>query len=196
MNPNKIDKQDITGIILAGGASSRMGKDKGLCEFKGKSLVSYAIDVLKPLCGTLLISSNNIVDYQKYGYKVVPDLFKKIGPIGGIYSSLKVSETKHNLIISCDTPFLILELMEFVLANSTGYDIVVPEHGNSYIEPLAAYYSSEIIDTVAQSINHGDYKLMNLFDKVKFKSLKVDTINSYSDKLFKNLNTPSDLLSC
>lgn len=190
------DKKHITGIILAGGASSRMGKDKGLCEFKGKSLVSYAIEALLPICDTILISSNNTENYQKFGFDVVLDQYKNIGPIGGIFSSLNRSTTYHNLVVSCDTPFINTQLMEYVLSNSNGYDIVVPEHGDSYVEPLAAYYSSSIISILQESINQKDYKIMNLFSKVRFRSIKVDTISGYSTKLFKNLNTPSDLFSC
>lgn len=189
-------KQDVTGIVLAGGASSRMGKDKGLCEFRGKALITYAIDALLPLCDTILISSNRVKDYQGFGYQVVVDEHKDIGPIGGIYSSLRKSTTKHNLVISCDTPFLNTQLLEFVLENSDNYDVVVPEHGNSFIEPLAAYYSSGIINCLEDSIKRRDYKLMNSFSEVKYKSVKVDAIPGFSNKLFKNLNTPDDLLLC
>ena len=190
------EKKNITGIILAGGASSRMRKDKGLCEFKGKSLVKYAIEALLPICGSIIISSNNVEGYKKFGYDVVIDQHKNIGPIGGLYSSLMRSTSQHNLIISCDTPFVNTQLLEYVLANADGYDIVVPEHGNSYIEPLAGYYSNSIVGILEESINEQDYKLMNLFNKVKFKSVKVDSIAGFSNLLFKNLNTPSDLLSC
>ena len=191
-----MNKHEVTGIILAGGESNRMGKDKGLCEFKGKPLISYAIDALLPLCGTILISSNNIEDYQKFGYQVIIDKHEGIGPIGGIYSSLKKSVTKHNLIISCDTPFLNTPLLEFILDNSDNYEIVVPEHSNSLIEPLAAYYSSDIVNLLEISIKKKDYKLMNFLNKVKFKKINVDSIYGFSNKLFINLNTPDDLLLC
>jgi len=189
-------KKKVTGIVLAGGASSRMGKDKGLCEFKGKTLVTYAIEALLPLCDTILISSNNVDDYQKFGYQVVVDEYKGIGPIGGIYSSLKKSTTKHNLIISCDTPYLNTQLLEFILENSNNYDIVVPTHSNSFIEPLAAYYSSGIVNKLETSIKRSDYKLMNFLNKVKLKSINVVAIPDFSNKLFINLNTPDDLLLC
>ncbi len=191
-----MNKQNVTGIVLAGGASSRMGRDKGLCEFKGKLLVKYAIEALLPLCHTILISSNNINNYKVFGYQVVTDEYKNIGPIGGIYSSLKASTTKHNLIISCDTPFLNTQLLSFVLANSNNFDIVAPEHGNAFVEPLSAYYSSNIINKLEESIQQKDYKLMNFFKKIRYQNLKVDSIVGYSSKLFLNLNAPNDLLSC
>ena len=191
-----MSRNQVTGIILAGGASSRMGKDKGLCDFRGKSLVKYAIEALLPISDSIIISSNNIEGYKKFGYDVVVDQHKNIGPIGGLYSSLKKSTSPHNLIISCDTPFVNTLLLEYVLTNVDGYDIVVPEHGDSYIEPLAGYYSNSIVGILEESINNQDYKLMNLFKKVNFKSIKVDSIAGFSNLLFKNLNAPSDLLSC
>ena len=191
-----MNKHNVTGIILAGGASSRMRKDKGLCDFKGKPLIDYAIEALVPICGTILISSNNIVGYEDFGYQVVEDEIKGIGPIGGIYSGLRKSVTKHNLVISCDTPFLNTQILKYILSNSDNFDVVVPEHGKGLIEPLAAYYSSEIISQLESSIVRKDYKLMNFFKEVSFKSIKVDTIPGYSTNLFKNLNTPDDLLSC
>ncbi len=191
-----LDNNEITGIILAGGASRRMGKDKGLCEFKGKPLVTYAIDALIPICDNILISSNNTEDYLKFGFDIINDEYKNIGPIGGIFSSLNKSNTKHNIIISCDTPFINTQLLEYILKNVENYDIVVPEHGNSYIEPLAGYYTTSIISVLKNSIKAKDYKLMNLFNKVKFKTVRVNSITNYSQNLFKNLNTPSDLLSC
>jgi len=189
-------KKKVTGIVLSGGASSRMGKDKGLCEFRGKALITYAIEALLPLCDSILISSNYVDNYDGFGYQVVVDEHNGIGPIGGIYSSLKKSLTKHNLIISCDTPFLNTQLLKLVLENSDNYDVVVPEHGNSFIEPLAAYYSSDIVDQIEISIKRNDYKLMNLFNEVKFKSINVDAIPGFSNILFRNLNTPDDLLLC
>jgi len=188
-----MSKQEVTGIILAGGASSRMGKDKGLCEFQGKALINYAIDVLTPICGKILISSNNVVEYQKFGYQVVIDEHKNIGPMGGIYSSLRKSSTKHNLIISCDTPFLSTQLLEYILDNFNNYDIVVPVHGNSFIEPLAAYYSTNIIPNLESSIKRNNYKLINFFNVVKHKSIKVDSMPGFSKELFRNFNTPGDL---
>lgn len=191
-----MNKREVTGIVLAGGVSSRMGTDKGLCMLKGKTLVSYAIEALLPLCDTILISSNNIIDYQNFGYQVIVDEYKGIGPIGGIYSSLKKSPSKHNLIISCDTPFLNTSLLSYILENSDNYEIVAPEHSKSFIEPLAAYYSSDIVNQLEISIKNKDYKLMNFFNKVKFKKINISSIQGFSNRLFINLNTPDDLLLC
>ncbi|HJN06376.1 MAG TPA: hypothetical protein QF480_07145, partial [Bacteroidales bacterium] len=77
--------------------------------------------------------------------------------------------------------------------NSNNYDIVVPVHGNSFIEPLAAYYSTNIIPNLESSIKRNNYKLINFFNVVKHKSIKVDSMPGFSKELFRNFNTPGDL---
>jgi len=83
----------ITGIILAGGKSSRMGMDKGFCALNGKPMVQYAIDILEQTCDSIIICSNNS-DYELFDLPVIPDIIKDIGPMGGIYSGLKNSKTQ------------------------------------------------------------------------------------------------------
>lgn len=183
----------VTGIILAGGSSRRMGKDKGLCTFNGKELVSYSIEVLAPICDHILISSNNPDGYQKFGYQVIEDEIKNIGPIGGIYSCLKQSQTIDNLIVSCDTPFLNRESLNHIFEESENYEIVIPQHNNSYYEPLAGYYSTHIISKLEKAIANKDYKLINLFSKVKFHAISTDKLPGLAVQ-YKNLNTPEDLL--
>ena len=190
-----ISKEEITGIILAGGKSRRMGKDKGLCTFNGKALVEYAIGTLKPLCGHLLISANYHPEkYNAYGIPVVADEIREIGPMGGIYTGLKHSETQHNLILSCDTPFVGTLLFKHLLSQVENEQVVAPAHHKFLIEPLSAYYATNIISTVQDAINKKDYKLINLFRQVRFKSVPVDTmISFYNENYFLNINRPSDL---
>lgn len=188
-----MDDHRVTGIILAGGASRRMGKDKGLCYYKGKQLVSYSIEVLKPICDNIIIGSNNPDEYSKFGYEVIVDEIKNIGPIGGIYSCLKKSSTKRNLIVSCDTPYLNKDSLNYILESSNDYEIVIPQHANLFYEPLAGYYSSSIVAKIEESIVEEDYKLINLFNKVKFKAISTDNLPG-SVTQFKNFNTPEELV--
>ena len=84
-------KKEITGIVLAGGKSSRMGQEKGLAEFDGKPMIAYALEALAPLCTEILISSNSNA-YNHLGYRVVPDIIANSGPMGGIYSCMLQSQ--------------------------------------------------------------------------------------------------------
>lgn len=190
-----ITKNEITGIILAGGKSSRMGKDKALSDFNGKKLVSYAIETLKPLCDPLIISANQKPEkYEAFGLPVISDEIKDIGPMGGILTCLKYSETQHNLIISCDTPFVNSELFRYLLNEIENFQVVVPSHETFLIEPLNAYYNTNIIGALEKSIHEGNYKLMDFFKKVRFKSVGInEKLPFYKEHLFLNINTMKDM---
>lgn len=185
---------DITGIVLSGGKGSRMGNDKGMMLYRGKELVQYSITLLQRYCSTILISSNREDLYAKFGYEIIPDIHKEIGPIGGIYSALKKSSTTKTLILSCDMPLLNGEVFDRVLLKSDYYDIVVPKHLNGHLEPLAGYYSKDIISKIEGLISRGDYKMINLINSSNTGFVDVERLK-YGRSQFSNINTPQDLLS-
>jgi molybdopterin-guanine dinucleotide biosynthesis protein A len=185
---------DITGIVLSGGKGSRMGNDKGMMLYRGQELVKYSISLLQHFCATIIISSNREDLYSKFGYKVVHDIYKEIGPIGGIYSVLKESKTEKNLILSCDIPLLSEELFDEILLNVHGHDIVVPKHSNGHLEPLAGYYSKDIIPSIEELIRNKDYKMINLINTSNAGFVEVEKLNNGSSQ-FRNINTPQDLLT-
>ncbi len=190
-----ISKENITGIILAGGKSKRFGRDKALYEYNGKPLVRYSIDVLEPLCGKIFISANNRIDeLESMGYEVVQDEIKDIGPLGGIVSCLKRSETRHNFILSCDMPFVTSNVFELLWDNVRNFQAVVPVHETFLAEPLCAYYNTNVIGELQKSIEKGDYKVMDFLKRVRLKTVLFDKkIPWYSDKIFGNINRLEDL---
>ena len=190
-----VKRENITGIILSGGRSSRLGQEKGLCLFRKKPLVQYALETLKPLCNTLLISANrNIDEYLQYGYAVISDEIQDIGPLGGILSCLKHSHTQHNLILSCDTPFVDPQIFKYLIDKIENFQIVAPAHETFLIEPLSAYYATNVIGEIEEQISKGDYKMMHLLKKARFKSVSFDKNTPfYSDLTFLNINTPDEL---
>ncbi len=190
-----INREEITGIILAGGKSSRLGKDKGLCAFNGKSLVTYAVEILKPLCGELIISANHFPEkYAEFGLPVVTDEVKDIGPMGGIHACLKKSKTQHNLILSCDTPFVNTEIFRHLLKEVENFQVVCPAHETFLLEPLSAYYNTNVLGDMEEAIREEEYKMMRFFKRIRFKSVNIhEQLPFFSDYLFLNLNTPGDL---
>ncbi len=190
-----INREEITGIILAGGRSDRMGKDKGLCRFKEKPLVSYAIDRLKPLCGNLIISANYFPEkYTAFGLSVIPDEIKNIGPMGGIHACLKRSVTQHNLILSCDTPFVTRDVFRLLTEDVENFQVICPAHETFLIEPLSAYYNTNVLGDIEEAIHRKEYKMMQLFKHIRFKSVNIDDrFSFFNDNLFLNLNSPEDM---
>ena len=134
---------NINGFILAGGKSSRMGKDKGLINFNGKAIIEYTIAQLKPLVNKLVIVSKNN-EYEKFGLEVIADLIPDNGPAGGIYTSLFHTDMKFNFIVSCDMPLINREAIAFIIQNAYHSQITVPEKDGK-TEPLFGVYSKDCI---------------------------------------------------
>ena len=191
-----INRAEITGIILAGGRGRRLGEEKGLCTFNKKPLVEYAIEVLKPVCGNILISANNNLDqYKKYGFPVVTDEIKDAGPLGGIMTCLKRSVTRHNLVLSCDTPFVETSIFIELLKQIKNYQVVAPSHETFLVEPLCAYYATNVLSEIESAIDKGEFKMMNLLKRVRFKSVPFDNNSAFlSGVTFLNINYREDLL--
>ena len=188
-----VKENEITGIVLAGGKSTRMGEDKGLMELNNKPLIDYSIEVLSKVCDDLIIGAN-FSEYKRFGYPMIPDEIRYIGPIGGIYSCLKVSSTKDNIILSCDIPLITQPVIEFLLSEKNDYQIVVPVV-NGFPEPLCAYYHISVIDGLKQLITRKEYKLQFALEQFRTHFLPIDSKQKfYNEMLFSNVNSPGDLI--
>lgn len=182
-----------TGIILAGGQSSRMGKEKGLIQWKGKTLIEHAICILSPLCDNILISANND-HFDSLGFPVIQDLIPGCGPMGGIFSTLAKSETEHNLVIPTDTPFVTPEVYRYLISHTGSYDVIVPVDHDSFFQPLCAFYSRSVLPVMEAQINKQILGFTPLFKKVEIKSVQLHTaLGFYKNNTFYNINSRADL---
>ena len=185
--------QIYTGIILAGGQSSRMGKEKGLIRWKGKTLIEHAIAILSPLCENMIISANQD-HYDSFGYPVVRDLIPGCGPMGGIFSALSKSETLNNLVIPTDTPFVTTAIYRHLISHSGTYDVIVPVDHDSFSQPLCAVYSRSVLPAMEGQINEGILGFTPLLNKVKINAVQFDSsLDFYNGNTFYNINSPADL---
>lgn len=184
----------ITGIVLAGGKSSRMGSDKSNMVLNGKTFIEYSIEALKPLCEKVVISSNNnIYDYTEC--EVWHDELPDGSPMIGIYSCLKRSSNEYNIILSCDMPLINTLLLDYLVSNSKDCDITVPIHGNNLIEPLCGIYKKSCIDVLRGFIDKGNYRLNECIRSTSHRLVKVDQTTAFPETLFSNINTPDDFLN-
>jgi molybdopterin-guanine dinucleotide biosynthesis protein A len=186
-------KQKVTGIILAGGQSKRMGMEKGLVKFNGKPLIEYALDALKPLCDEIMISANSSF-YDNFGYPVYTDLIPNSGPMGGIFTCLLKSTNYLNFVLSCDTPLVDRKTITQIIESSDGFDVAVPWHGNEFFEPLCAVYHKNIIPVFEEFINSGNYKIPDLLKKVNTHKIQTGTKRGLKPELFFNVNSKKQLL--
>ncbi len=183
--------ENISGIILCGGKSKRMGKNKALLMLEEKHVIAYVIELLAQLCNNLLISTNSKdLDFLKI--KTVPDEFQNIGPIAGILSALKQSKTDKNIILSCDTPFINKDIVKYMLANSKNYDVVLPVF-NEHLQPMTGIFSKNIIPLIENEIKAGNFIPPRIFEKGNLNKLKIDkNLKGWHKHLFFNINNPTD----
>jgi molybdenum cofactor guanylyltransferase len=182
----------ITGIILSGGQSTRMGTDKALLQIDGKTLLERAIEIFKPVCKKMVISSNN-PEHEKYGYQIIPDEIKNCGPLSGIYSCLKKSDTDWNFIISVDAAFVTQDFVEFLISETGDFEAIIPVHKNGK-EPLVALYHKNCVSVIQEKIELKDFKMQHLLNELNTKFIDVDSWIIKYPELFHNINRPEDLI--
>lgn len=184
---------NISGFVLAGGKSQRMGTDKALLDFQGKPLFHHMVSLIRPFCGEVFISGQN-QNYVIADLRLIPDLYTNCGPIAGIYSSLRHSSTEWNLLVSVDVPFVNQELFQFLISNIGDFDCIIPEHQNGK-EPLVGLYRKCMAPIAKEMIEKGEYKLTTLLSGVNTLYLDCNFLIEKYPRLFLNINRPEDYQS-
>jgi len=182
---------EITGIILAGGKSQRMGVDKGLMIYNGRPMITYSIDLLKRFCSRILISTANPA-YEVFGYPTVADVYSGKGPLGGLYSCIRESNTEINICLPCDLPLMKPEIIEYMLKYSDDIQCIIPLTPQP--EPLVAIYPSQVLLLMHQQISAGKYKMTELFEYFPVHYIPLEEFPGANNLIcFSNYNTPSDI---
>ena len=186
---------DVTGFVLAGGKSTRMGRDKAFVEFNGQTLLARALEVTR-----LITSDVRIVGArEKFApfAPVVEDVFCDRGPLGGIHAALRSSRNELNLMLAVDMPFVSVAFLEY-LANearsATEAAVIVPR-SDGRRQPLCAVYRRNSADAAEQAMRAGRNKIDLLFDAVNTRVITEEEIDraGFSASIFRNLNTPDQL---
>jgi molybdopterin-guanine dinucleotide biosynthesis protein A len=187
-------RDHIATFILAGGQSSRMGRDKAMLAPGGIPLLMRTAALLAPLAGPPTIIGPP-TRYSALGYNVIPDDAPGIGPLGGIATALRHSNQPWNLIVGCDLPFLAAEWLEYLTARAieSNADAVIPR-SDAGTEPLCAMYRKTCLTPVLAAIAEGTRKVTDAL-----AALRIDVVQPHewkafdeSGHLFKNMNTPED----
>jgi molybdopterin-guanine dinucleotide biosynthesis protein A len=186
---------EITGIILAGGQSKRMGYNKALAKLKGKPLIEYSLNALRGVTGNIVLS----VGSEMFQYKNLPsvtDIIPDCGPVGGIWSALRYSTTVLNLVISCDMPFIPVPLLKLLVkeAEEYGAPVTLPVDNKGCLQPLCAVYNQSILPLFNEAVIQKKLKLMDLISEAGMRQIKPDQSHDlFSTGNFFNMNTPADL---
>lgn len=182
--------KNVTGVILAGGHSSRMGSDKGLLLINGRSMIHMIIDAMKPLVDRIIIISGN-EKYKEFGYEVYPDIIEDKGPVGGIYTALNHSDTELALCVSCDTPFVTTELLKGLIYESDGNRVTLYNF-NGKLQPVISVYQTNVVSLIKGFLDENLLKLMLVNESLNCKIISIGS-KDFDEKVFFNVNTPEDL---
>ncbi|HGJ64166.1 TPA: molybdenum cofactor guanylyltransferase [bacterium] len=186
---------EFTGVILAGGKSRRLGyKTKALLQVGGKRIIERVLDAVYGVTDKVILITNSPDDYKYLGLFMFSDIISDSGPVGGIYTGLVNSQTHQNIIIACDMPFIKSELLELLILQSDGYDIVIPETIDGY-HPLCAVYSKNCIKPAEFLIKNKSLKVTNLFQYVRVNKVIFDENSPYyTQNMLFNVNTYEDYI--
>lgn len=188
----KSTREQISGFVLAGGKSRRMGQDKGLIELRGQKMVEYATQALEGICSRISIISNQ-ADYERLPYNIYPDLVQDKGPLAGICTALTQSRTNINIILSCDSPNVSTELLSYLIDQLEDYEAVVP-YFEGRIYPLTAVYTKSCLDTFKESLDEDELKVKAIIKKLNTKRIDIhEGMSFYHEQLMSNINTLEEL---
>lgn len=195
-----IDRQHITGLILAGGRGTRMGQvDKGLQAFKGMAMAMHVLLRLSPQVGDIIINANqHLAAYEAFGAQVWPDQIEGFaGPLAGLQTGLAHCETPYLVSAPCDSPFLPLDLVarlsEALLLDDADLAVATTIENDEGIErkqahPVFSLMKSSLLPHLSQFLQEGGRKV-----DAWYASLKVVEVNFDDTAAFRNINTLNEL---
>lgn len=182
----------VTGLVLAGGKSERMGRPKAFLPFQGTSMIEHVLGIMRGLFNEIFLVANEPAEFETLGVDVVKDILPYRGPLGGILSGLLVSSNPHAFVIACDMPLMQKRMMREIASRRHGNDVVVLAHHQG-IEPLVGVYSKNCIKQLEESLFAGDVSVQDFLGGLKAE------IFQYKDEASKdilppyfNIDTPQD----
>ena len=186
----------ISGIILAGGKSSRYGRNKALIEMNGIRLIERVIGVMEPVFEHLIIITNTPQEYAYLQLPTYEDLIKGLGPLGGIFTGLEAISDEVGFFVACDMPFLNSELIRHMVETREDFDAVVPRI-DWKIETLHAIYSKGCLPAIRELIDARNYQVIKFLHKVRVRYVEEEEIRAFDPELksFFNINRPEELLN-
>lgn len=201
----------LTGLVLVGGRSRRLGRDKALVRIDeaGPTLVERVVAVLRPLCNETLVVGGAPGSYASLGLPLVPDVYPEIGALGGIYSGLCAAQHEHALVVGCDMPFLNSDLLRYMAGLPRDYDVLVPrwarEAGGEGVlytpknelaaQTLHAIYGQACRSHMRKLLEAGERRIVAFFPQVRVRYVEPEEVARFDPAgwSFFNVNTPTQL---
>jgi molybdenum cofactor guanylyltransferase len=183
---------DITGVILVGGKSRRMGRDKAFLSWEGATLFEKVLGIFRENFATVLLAGGDDERYGKYGERIFPDLYPG-SALGGLYTGLYHATSTYIFVVSCDMPYPSAALLRYLCSLKGDYDCVVPETAQA-LEPLFAVYAKSALPAMLEMLDHGNFRIYDLYPKLRTRYVGVAELAPFAEggRSFVNVNTPED----
>ena len=191
-------RSKVSGIVLAGGMSRRLGRNKAIEPVGGEPLITRVIDRLSKVTDDTVVVANDLERASLLAMPesahVVLDIYPGKGSLGGIFTGLSSADAEWGLVVACDMPFLNAKLFAHILSVRNGYDAVLPVlEGRP--EPTHAAYSKSCLPHMRRRLEADDLKIAHFFDDVRVKFIEEQEIDLLDPEhlSFFNVNTQEDL---
>jgi molybdopterin-guanine dinucleotide biosynthesis protein A len=160
-------RRDITGVILVGGKSRRMGRDKAFLQIAGKPLFERVLETFRESFDRLLLVGDRAERFSGCGLPVLPDIYPG-SALGGLYTALSHAETEYIFVSSCDLPFPNREILLFLCSLREGFDAVVPNPAHGF-EPLFALYAKSCLEPIRGLLESGNRCVYDFYPQVRVR---------------------------
>jgi molybdenum cofactor guanylyltransferase len=185
----------ITGVILVGGKSRRMGRDKAFIPWEGRPLFEKVLHLFRDSFRDVVLVGNHEERFADYDVPVLRDLYPG-SALAGVYTGLYHARTERIFVAPCDMPYPSRELLRNLCQVSDGYDVVVPRSAQA-LEPLFAIYAKHCLEPMKEMLENGELKVYDLYPRVKVRYLAGDELTRGGGTPFSlvNVNTPEEVAS-
>jgi len=183
----------VTGVILAGGNSSRMKSNKALLPFQGELFIERIYRQLASIFPDIILVTNTPELYSFLPCPTVADIFPGRGSLAGIHAGLSNSKTPYIFAVACDMPLLNTALIRRLVASIHDQDIVIPE-GSEGLEPLHAIYGKEALPVMEEALARSRVKIVDCCERLRSTILARDVVAEIDPEFlsFRNINTPEE----
>ncbi len=181
---------DVTGVLLAGGKSRRMGYDKAYIEIDGQPLLTRSLDLLCRCFATVLIAGDR-QDLVRPNIPAIPDIYPG-SALGGIYTGLQSARTGWIFVAPCDMPFPDARILKLMINQRVGYDAVVPRTPKGY-EPVFALYHKNCLPHMEALLQQHQYRILDFYQRIKIHYLDWQQMPDGWERALLNINTPEQL---
>jgi molybdopterin-guanine dinucleotide biosynthesis protein A len=182
----------LSGVLLAGGHSTRMGMDKALLEIDGEPLARRAAGLLVGLCDDVVVASGEERRLSWLGLPQVPDIVAGAGPLGGIVAGLRVARHPLVAVLAVDMPAASAAVLRLLAAAWRGEPAVVPKTAHG-LEPLHAVYAASAADALSASLRSGQRSMQAILTRLGARVVESPGWQADAERggFASNLNTPS-----